>query len=278
LLTRLFKEPLVQFLLLGAGLYFAHSLFASQPEVPREQIVVDQPVVQSLEAAFEAVWKRPPTASERQGLINDHIAEEVLYREAQKLDLDQDDVVIRRRMRQKMQFLLQDSLALMPLDEAALRTFYEAEQERYKEPDRHSFQQLFLGVRQGPEEAAHWEALVVRLNGAEPSDLDQLAQPSLLPPRMDSARPAAIDRIFGAGFAKKIEGLESGRWSGPVTSPYGWHLIWVEGFDSGGQLSFETVRAQVERDLAYQRQQEAEAALIERLKQQYEIVIDEAAR
>jgi hypothetical protein len=278
LLTRLFKEPLVQFLLLGAGLFLAYSLFAPQPEVPREQIVVDQPVVRSLEAAFEAVWKRPPSASERQGLINDHIAEEVLYREAQKLGLDQDDVVIRRRMRQKMQFLLQDSLALMPPDEAALRTFYEEEQERYREPDRHSFQQLFLGVRQGPEEAARWEALAVRLNGAGPSDLEQLAQPSLLPPRMVSARPAAIDRVFGAGFAKKIEGLESGRWSGPITSSYGWHLVRIDAVVPGGQPSFEMVRAQVERDFAYQRQQESEAALIERLKQQYEIVIEEAAR
>ncbi len=278
MLTRLFKEPLVQFLLLGAGLFLAYSLFAPQPEVPREQIVVDQPVVRSLEAAFEAVWKRPPTASERRGLIDDYLAEEVLYREAQKLGLDQDDVVIRRRMRQKMQFLLQDSLALAPPDEAALRVFYEAEHERYKEPDRRSFQQLFLGARQGSEEAARWEALAVRLNGAGPSDLEQLAQPSLLPPRMVSARPAAIDRVFGAGFAKKIEGLESGRWSGPITSSYGWHLVRIDAVVPGGQPSFETVRAQVERDFAYQRQQESEAALIERLKQQYEIVIEEAAR
>ncbi len=278
MLTRVFKEPLVQFLLLGVGLYFTYSLFAPQPEVPREQIVVDQPVVRSLEAAFEAVWKRPPTASERQGLIDEHIAEEVLYREAQKLGLDQDDVVIRRRMRQKMQFLLQDALALAPPDEAALRAFYEAESERYEEPDRRSFHQLFLGTPQKSEETGRWEALAVRLNGAELSDLEQLGEPSLLPPRMESSRPTEIDRVFGAGFAKRIEGLESGRWSGPVTSPYGWHLVRIDTVVPGGQPSFETVRAQVERDLAYQRKQEAEAALIERLRQQYEIVIEEAAR
>jgi parvulin-like peptidyl-prolyl isomerase len=95
---------------------------------------------------------------------------------------------------------------------------------------------------------------------------------------MVSARPAAIDRVFGAGFAKKIEGLESGRWSGPITSSYGWHLVRIDAVVPGGQPSFEIVRAQVERDFAYQRQQESEAALIERLKQQYEIVIEEAAR
>jgi len=278
LLIRLFKEPLVQFLLLGAALSFAYALFAPQPEGPRERIVVDQPVVRRLEAAFEAVWKRPPTASERQGLINDHIAEEVLYREAQKLGLDQDDVVIRRRMRQKMEFLLEDSLALAPPDEAALRAFYEAEQERFSEPDRRSFQQLFLGARQGPEETARWQELAVRLNGAKHAGLEQLGLPSLLPPNMESARSADIDRVFGDGFAKKIEGLESERWGGPITSSYGWHLVRIDTVIPGRQLSFETVRAQVERDFSYQRQQESEAALIERLKQKYEIVIEEAAR
>ena len=148
MLTRFFKETLVQFLVLGAGLFLAYSLFAPQPEIPRERIVVDRPLARSLEDAFEAVWNRPPTASERRGLIEDHLAEEVLYREAQKLGLDQDDVVIRRRMRQKMHFLLQDSLALAPPDEVALRAFYEAEQDRYREPDRRSFQQLYLGARQ----------------------------------------------------------------------------------------------------------------------------------
>ncbi len=85
MLTRVFKEPLVQFLALGGVVFAAYSLFAPVDEAPPERIVIDRSVIDSLEAAFEAVWKRPSTASERQGLIDDHIAEEVLYREAQKL-------------------------------------------------------------------------------------------------------------------------------------------------------------------------------------------------
>ncbi len=61
-----------------------------------------------------------------------------------------------------------------------------------------------------------------------------------------------------------------------MASSYGWHLVWVESVEPGGPRAFEAVRAQVERDFAYQRKQEAEAALINRLKQQYEIVIEEA--
>lgn len=273
---RFIKEPLVQFLVLGGLLFVAYSLFAPVSEAPPERIVINHFVIDNLEVAFEASWKRPPTASERRGLIEDHIAEELLYREAKKLRLDQGDVVIRRRMRQMMEFLLQDSLALVQPDEAALRAFYEAEEDRYREPERRSFRQLYLGPHSEADEVVHWEALAVRLNGAEPPDLDELSQPSLLPSGMELAHSEAIDRVFGEGFAEKIETQESRRWTGPVESSYGWHLIWIESVKPGGPRAFETVRLQVERDFAYQRKQEAEVALIERLKRKYEIVIEEA--
>ena len=108
---RFWKEPLVQFLVIGGLLFVGYTVFAPEAEPPREQIVVGALRIQSLEQSFEATWKRPPTASERQGLIDDFLVEEVFYREAQNLGLDQDDIVIRRRMRQKMEFLLQDGLA-----------------------------------------------------------------------------------------------------------------------------------------------------------------------
>jgi hypothetical protein len=272
---RFLNEPLVQFLALGGVLFVAYSLLGPVREPAPERIVISRSVIDSLEAAFQATWKRPPTTSERRALIDDHIAEEVLYREAQKLGLDQDDVVIRRRMRQKMEFLLQGGLALATSDETALRVFFEAEQKRYKEPDRHSFRQLYLGPHNGAEDVARWEALAVQLNGAQPTDLEQFSQPSLLPPRMELARSTVIDRVFGKGFTEKIQAQESHRWSGPVASSYGWHLIWIERVEPGGPRAFEAVRPQVERDFAYQRKQEAQAALIKRLKQQYEIVIEE---
>ena len=184
--------------------------------------------------------------------------------------------MIRRRMRQKMEFLLQDSLAMAPLDEAVLLAFYEANQERYKEPSRRSFRQLYLGSQNGAYDVARWEALAVKLNGAEPVDLEQFSQPSLLPPRLELADSDAIDRVFGQGFAENIQNQDGGRWRGPVASSYGWHLIWIESVEPGGPQAFEAVRPQVERDFAYQRKQEAEAVLIERLKQKYEIVIEDA--
>jgi hypothetical protein len=275
---RVLREPLIQFLVLGAGLFGAYVLFAPAPEPPRERIVIDRPVMDSLERGFEAVWNRPPTAAERSLLVEDYLAEELLYREGLKLGLDRDDVVIRRRMRQKMEFLLQDGLAMVAPGEADLRAFHEAEQERYWNPDRISFEQLDLGSREGTDASGRWEVLAVRLNASTPFDPDPYTKPSLLPPRMEAASPDEIDRVFGAGFAEKIEDLADGRWHGPFESAFGWHLVRLESVERGGPLPFEAARSQVEQDLTYRRREDAERALIERLKQRYEIELGEAAQ
>ncbi len=270
---RLLREPLLQFLLLGGGLFAAYELLGPPADRPRERITIDAPVVHSLEQSFEAVWKRPPTDVERRGLIEDHLAEEVLYREAQKLGLDQDDVVIRRRMRQKMEFLLQDSLAQVTPDEAALRAFFDAERDRYRDPDQISFRQIYLGDGRGDREPEQWATLLVRLNGDDPPDAEGLGQGSLLPTRMNSSAVQEIDRTFGEGFADQLRSHPVGRWAGPVRSSYGWHLVLVDGIEPASEPDFKRVRSAVERDYAYQREREAAVALVERLKRGYEIAI-----
>jgi len=275
---RLFREPLIQFLILGGGLFAAWTLLAPAPEAQRERIEVDPARIASLEQGFSAVWKRPPTGAERQGLIEDYLAEEVMYREAQKLGLDQDDVVIRRRMRQKMEFLLQESLATAPPDEDALRAFFDAGRERYRAPDRIGFRQVYLGDRQGEAAQAEWAALLDRLNSESPPDPASLGGGILLPSQMGPAAMQEIDRAFGEGFADRLKGQPAGRWSGPVRSGYGWHLVLIEAVEAGAEPDFDAVRAAVERDHAYETERKARSALIERLRQGYDIVVGEPAK
>ncbi|HUG62101.1 MAG TPA: peptidylprolyl isomerase [Methylomirabilota bacterium] len=271
---RFWREPLVHFLVLGGGLFAAYALFAPEGEAPRERIVVDVGRVRSLERTFEAAWNRSPTEDERQGLLDDFLAEEVLYREALKLGLDGDDVVIRRRMRLKMEFLLQEGLALAAPDEAALRAFFEADRDRYRDPDRIAFQQIYLGEGRDARDVDAWKAFAVRLNGQDPPNPRQLEQGTLLPPRMGPAPSAEIDSTFGAGFADELRAQPVGPWGGPVRSGYGWHLVLVETLAPAEEPDFDAVRAEVERDFAYDRERAAAAALVERLKQGYDIVID----
>ncbi len=101
----LLREPLVHFLLGGAVLFLVYGWVAGPESERPGRIVVSEQRVDMLGRSFERTWMRSPTESELQGLIDDYVTEEVLYREALALGLDRDDLVVRRRMRQKMEFL-----------------------------------------------------------------------------------------------------------------------------------------------------------------------------
>ena len=272
---RLIREPVLQFLILGGGLFAAYAAFAPPEEAPREEITITAARIESLSANFERTWRRSPSDEELDGLLSDYIAEEVLYREALKLGLDQDDLVVRRRMRQKMELLLADALSAAPPGEAELRAYLDANKERYRQPDRITFQQVFLGPAES-RGGGDWADLAERLNGEPDIDLASIGAPSLLPPGMEDASAAAISGVFGGGFAAELPSLKTGQWSGPVESSYGLHLVRIDKFVESSDPVFEDVRAEIARDMAYSREREARIELVERLKENYDISVEGA--
>ena len=121
---KLLREPLVHFLLLGAALFLVFNIVGDSEESRTERIVVPAGRVAQLTEAFARTWQRPPTEDELDGLIEDHIREEVYYREAMAMGLDRDDTIVRRRMRQKLEFVTDDLVtAVAPTDEQ-LATYY----------------------------------------------------------------------------------------------------------------------------------------------------------
>ncbi len=275
-IPRLAKEPVLQFLILGGAFFITYATFAPPEAPPREEIVITAARVESLTANFERAWRRPPTEQEREGLIEDYLTEELMYREALKIGLDRDDLVVRRRMRQKVELLLGDALAAALPGEEALRAHYEAEKKDYRTPDRLSFQQVFLGPLNDAERPTEWDDLVKRMNGDQQFDFASIGAPSLLPPAMNAASTRDIDRSFGADFSASLIDLPVGAWAGPVSSSYGRHLVRIETVSPGEIPSFEDVRETVSRDLQYQREREARDELIDRLKQSYDISIERA--
>lgn len=272
-MKRLVREPVFQFLVIGLALVAAHSLFPPPEKAAKERIVVGEAVIDSLGASFEATWNRAPSEEERQGLIRDYIAEEVLYREAQKLGLDENDVVIRRRMRQKMEFLLQESLSRP--DELALRSYYEARKLHYAQSGRFAFEQVYLGEENPLEREADLRRALESLDSGSPEAIDSLARPSLLPETVPLSDAETIERLFGGGFAKELDRLPTGSWGGPVRSAYGWHLVRLERASVGRVPPLETLRDQVESDFLYEKRKKAEVDLIERLSKNYEIIVGE---
>ena len=125
-LRRLLKEPLIRFAVLGLLIFAVNGLVNRAASPPPDKIVVTSPKIEQLASLFANTWQRPPSAAELKGLIDDYVKEEIYVREAVKLGIDQDDSVIRRRLRQKMEFF-DDDLAnsLAPTDdelETYLRT------------------------------------------------------------------------------------------------------------------------------------------------------------
>jgi hypothetical protein len=263
---------LVHFLLLGGLLFGAWYVFNDQtPISDANRIVIDEAQVASLAASFQRTWLRLPTHEELAGLVQDRVKEEILYREALALGLDQDDQVIRRRLRQKMEFLSTDLTEPKPPTEAELQAYLDAHRDRFRTSESLSFTQVYL--KEDEQERA--TALLQRLAGHPPSqlELDQLGDASLLPATMQQANQPEIGRVFGKDFADALSAAALGRWSGPYASPYGKHLVYVSDRQPAQEPKLSEVRTAVEREWQAERGREANARFYQALRERYSVEV-----
>ena len=177
------REPLLHFLLVGAALFLLfHFLSGGRSEAPRE-IVVGEARVEALAENFAKTWMRPPTAQELKGLADDYVAEEVYYREAIAMGLDRDDTVIRRRLRQKMEFISEDLASAVQPTDAQLQEYLERHADKFVRASRLTFQQVFFsGEKRGQDASRDAERLLAELQaGRGPANPLDAGDPTLLP-------------------------------------------------------------------------------------------------
>jgi hypothetical protein len=244
MLGRLLREPLLHFLLLGGVLFVIFGRGGPEPPAGGTEIVVTPADIQRIAAGFGATWQRPPSKDELQGAINDYIREEVLYRAGISLGLDKDDTIVRRRIRQKMDFFLEDTVG--EPDGAELRAFFDANANKFRVEPRISFRHVFLSSkRTNPEADA--EALLPQLVASGPN-VEGGGDPLLLPETFGLMPLSQIDAQFGEGFARELSKLEPGHWAGPLKSAYGFHLVFVTAIEPSHLPPFEEVRDAVQRE------------------------------
>lgn len=274
-ISAILGNPLLQFFAAGAvifAIYWASDRSASQPA---GSITISLAEQKNLAALFEKTWRRPPTAAEFKGLIDARLREELLYREALALGLDEGDIVVRRRLVQKVEFIADDLAARVDPSEADLEAFLADNAANYAIEPRLTFRQIYLSeARRGERLMADAEALLGKLkSGADPEVLGDAID---LPRAMDKAPTSVIARSFGQDFADAIARLEPGDWAGPVRSAYGVHLVQVQAKDARRAPSLDEVRDKVERDWREARRQAARAAYLKRLKDKYAIAVERA--
>ena len=250
-MKRLLREPLVHFLLLGAVLFGAYAYAERahgtiQQSTTQIRLTVDD--ISQLVSVFRAQWRRDPTPEELRALVEDRVREEVLYREAVALGLDKDDTIVRRRMAQKLQFIIEDAPREPRRQE--LETWYAANSDRFARPPRVSFRHLYFSPdRRGTRARSDALAALTKLAG-QPEDAPLAATLGDAFMFLDYYRDREsefLGKEFGPNFALAVGKLPPGSWQGPVESGFGWHLVFVDTLIPGRVPAFEEVEDDAKR-------------------------------
>ncbi len=302
---RWLKAPLVHFLAGGAAVFW---LVHVHPQPRPAPIVVTTGDVERLRVDYTRETGFAPTAADEAALVEKAIQEELLFREAvargldrndrsvrnwlieqmrvltdeptddaeglyaraRTLGLDRTDVVVRRILVQKMR-LLAARLGERPPSDAELAAFYAAHREEYRPPDRVSFWHLF--VHRGTDV----EALLAGVRGHAPEDAVRQGESFAVPPHVIAQSPSQVEKVFGAEVARTVERAETRSWIGPVPSPYGLHLVWIEAREPGTPPPLAAVRERVLERWQDEQRGRRLVALLRDLEQRYPLRVESAA-
>ncbi len=263
---RLLRDPLAQFVLLGLLLFALYR--GVGPHGVARQIRVTDELRAGLRAEEARRSGHAVTPAEERAALDRYLADEALYREALALGLERGDLIVRRRMIQKMELLLGGAgEPPRQVPQATLRRYYEAHLREYARPARMSIEQVYF--RSTRPEADAQAALAALRQGAAP---ETLGDPFLHGRSFVEQEAADLDRLFGPGVGEKLAAISTGSWAGPVKSSYGLHLVRVLDRASASSAAFDAVRERVQRDyLAAERARQLSDG-IARTVARYEIV------
>ncbi len=239
------REPLVHFALLAAVPFAVHGAAAEGRDRPREPIVVSDAFLEELATRTAQRTGADPAAVDRDALAGDFRREEALYREARRLGLDRGDPIVRRRLVQKMEFLLEGRVEVPEPDDATLARYLADEPERFREPARVTFDQVFFV---GDDATARAAAVLTELG--PDADAPRVAERGDAFPLGATHGPlpvAAVESRLGASLAEAVADAPLGRWSGPVASEWGAHLVRVRERTEPRLPELSPIRSEVRR-------------------------------
>jgi hypothetical protein len=273
--SRILREPLVHFLVLGA-LLFAYFEIAGRDSGPdSRRIVVSGAQIEHLAASFARTWQRPPTIDELKGLVDDYVREEIAVREARAMGLDRDDTIIRRRLRQKLEFITQDVIDSNPPATEQLESWYREHLEDYTTEAAVAFEQVFIDRdRRGAQAEALATDLLESLREQPDLDPRTLGDATMLPPDMPLSGRSEVARTFGEEFTRQLMDSEPERWVGPIRSGFGLHLVRITQTEPARPLGFEAAAPLVERDFLADRRKREMDRFYDQLLENYRVELD----
>jgi len=277
-----FNRPAARVFFCGL-LVAAAILLARGPSVRDEErrVVITGGDLLQLQAAFMRTWQREPTVEELRGSLEQHIRQEVLYREALARGYDRDDLVVRRAMQQKMEFLAASQALQEPPSEEEVEAFFALRQEKYRLPAVVSLVQVYISVDQRGEGANAFAGELLeqlRRDNPDPASLREWGDPIMLPTMVSDQTAPEVERTFGREFVAQVRTLAVGEWSGPIRSGYGLHLVKVLEREDSRIPEWREVAGRVMSDMEFEAKTSARDQLYQEIAQNYEIVLDGEVR
>ncbi len=276
-IDKLLREPLLHFLVIGAGLFFLFNQ-VDNPEIGTDnRIVVTQANLDRLAAVWLRRMGRPPTSQEREQQLDHYIREQVLYREALAMGLDKDDAVVKRRMAQKLEFIFEDIATPPEPDDAQLQDYLKKHPEKFRRPARYTFSHIYLSVdKRGDKALDDAKLLLARLqHSTHKIDLPAAGDALMLDHHYTDTSQPEVSQLFGQQFSEKLNSIKSGLWTGPLDSAYGVHLVNLQQRTDTRLPKLVEIRDQVKREYIYDRQRDANEQFYKNLRKRYEVIVEQ---
>jgi len=273
---KILREPLLHFILLGAAIFAVYAFVTRHRTDKPGEIVVTQGTLENIITGFTRTWQRPPTEEELRGQIREYIREEAAYREALAMGLDRDDTIVRRRLRQKLEFLSDDLATRVEPTDADLQSFLQTHPGLFQSEPRFTFRHVYLNPQQhGGNRAADEARFLAELQrGGANADLSSLGDPFLLASSFQNVSLAEVKQVFGDQFASALAALPTSHWQGPVASGYGAHFVFLSQRTEGSPPALPEIRDQVRREWFNTRRSEATEKFYQALLKRYTVKIE----
>jgi hypothetical protein len=275
-LKRWLQEPLLHFLLIGVALFLLFYQVADPGDVADKRIVISAADIERIITLYERKMQRLPTQAELNGLVEAEIREQILYREALAMGLDEDDTIVRRRMAQKVEFLFNDLADVIEPTDKELQEYLDAHPDKFSEPVRISFVQVYFNAdRRGDRITADARQLLSELIAGQAAvESDDLGDPFMFGSGFDHQSDHQLARMFGSDFARALENVEAGSWQGPIPSAYGLHLVNIRQRTDARLPALSEVRDSVLYEVLAEKRQQANQAFYKALRERYQVIVE----
>jgi len=243
------------------------------PPRASEEITISAAFLDAMRQDFLSRVGRPPSATDEQGMIDRFVDDEVAVREALAMGIDRGDIVVRRRLIQKMEVLIENTEPVPAPTDAELAAYLAAHPERYATPARETFTHVFVSTQQHPSDGAAIAAgLKAQLEtGADPAPL---GDPFLRGREFRLLSQAELANVFGAQFAADVMRMPDNAWAGPLRSTFGFHVVRVTERRPGTSPDLATVRERVLHDWHEERREALNREARERLRRRYVVKVE----